>query len=270
MSTTRTAIGPSDLARLAAAIAEGGIEVIDLTHTLSPDFPTIVLPPEFGQCAPFRMEEISRYDERGPAWYWNNISMGEHTGTHFDAPIHWVSGKDLPDNSVDTIAAANFIAPACVIDVAAQSAADADFVLTIADVEAWERRHGRIPPRSWVLLRTDWSKHTGRDYANLADDGQHSPGPGAEVCRWLVAERDVHGFGTETIGTDAGQAAHFNPPYPAHYYMHGKGRYGLQCLANLDRLPPTGALIVAAPLKIRKGSGSPLRVLALVARGSRR
>ncbi len=268
MSVKRTAIGPSDLLVLAAAIAQGGIEVIDLTHTLAPDFPTIVLPPEFGQCAPFRIEEISRYDERGPAWYWNNISMGEHTGTHFDAPIHWVSGKDLPDNSVDTIPVANFFAPACVIDVAAQSAANADFVLTIADVEAWERRHGRIPPRSWVLLRTDWSKRTGRDYANLVDDGQHSPGPGAEVCRWLVAERDVHGFGTETIGTDAGQAAHFNPPYPAHHYMHGKGRYGLQCLANLDRLPPTGALIVAAPLKIRKGSGSPLRVLALVARGS--
>ncbi len=82
--------------------------------------------------------------------------------------------------------------------------------------------------------------------------------------KWLVEERDVHGFGTETIGTDAGQAAHFNPPYPAHHYMHGRGRYGLQCLTNLDLLPPTGALLLAAPLKIRQGSGSPLRVLALV------
>ncbi len=119
--------------------------MIDLTHTLTPEFPTIVMPPELGQCAPFRMEEVSRYDERGPAWYWNNFSMGEHTGTHFDAPIHWVTGKELPDNAVDTIPPAHFLAPACVIDCSAESAADPDFVLTIPFVEAWEAKHGRIP-----------------------------------------------------------------------------------------------------------------------------
>jgi kynurenine formamidase len=264
VNTKDQSMSAFDLLTFARAVAEGQIEIIDLTHILAPEFPTIVMPPELGQCAPFRMEEISRYDERGPAWYWNNFSMGEHTGTHFDAPIHWVSGKDLPDSSVDTIPVANFIAPACVIDVSRQSGANADFVLTIANIEAWEARHGRIPPHHWVLLRTDWSKRNGRDYVNLGEDGQHSPGPGPEAMRWLVEERDIHGFGTETIGTDAGQAFHFNPPYPAHYYAHGKGRYGLQCLTNLDRLPPTGAVIFAAPLKIRKGSGSPLRVLALV------
>jgi len=84
------------------------------------------------------------------------------------------------------------------------------------------------------------------------------------VMRWLVEERGVIGFGTETIGTDAGQAGHLEPPYPAHHFLHGDGRYGLQCLCNLDQLPPTGAVIVAAPLKIQNGSGSPLRVLALV------
>jgi kynurenine formamidase len=259
-------MAPLDLLGFVAAIADGSIAVIDLTHTLAPDFPTIVMPPELGQCAPFRMEEISRYDERGPAWYWNNLSMGEHTGTHFDAPIHWVSGKDLPNASVDTIPPANFIAAACVIDISRQAAANPDYALTVADAVAWEKQHGRIAPRSWVLLRTDWSKRQGRDYVNMGDDGQHSPGPGVDVCRWLVEERDVHGLGTETIGTDVGQANHFNPPYPAHYYMHGKGRYGLQCLTNLDLLPPTGAVVFAAPLKVRKGSGSPLRVLALVPR----
>ena len=256
----------TDLLAFANAVAAGEVAVVDLTHTLSPEFPTIVMPPELGQCAPFRMEEVSRYDERGPAWYWNNISMGEHTGTHFDAPVHWISGKDLPNNSVDTIAPANFIAPAVVIDISQQSAANPDYELTVADVAAWEQAHGRIPPRHWVLLRTDWSKRTGRDYANMREDGQHSPGPCPEVVRFLVEERDLLGLGTETIGTDAGQAFHFNPPYPAHFYMHGKGRYGLQCLANLDLLPPTGSVILAAPLKIRRGSGSPLRVLALVPR----
>ena len=137
-------------------------------------------------------------------------------------------------------------------------------MLTIPFVEAWEARHGRIEAGSWLLLRTDWSKRDGRAYANLQNDGAHTPGPEPEVVKWLVEERDILGFGTETIGTDAGQAQHFNPPFPAHFYMHGKGRYGLQCLTNLDQLPPTGVVIVAAPLKIKQGSGSPLRVLALV------
>src|ERR1700757_3364095 len=200
-----------DLMAFARAVANGGIRVIDLTQTLAQEFPTIALPPELGQCAPFRMEEVSRYDERGPAWYWNNISLGEHTGTHFDAPVHWISGKDLPHNSVDTIPPANFIAPAAVIDISRQSAANPDYELTVADVEAWEKRHGRIPSRSWVLLRTDWSKRQDREYVNMREDGQHTPGPCPEVVRFLVEERDVHGLGTETIGTDAGQAFHFNP-----------------------------------------------------------
>ncbi len=249
----------------AAALAGGRVRVIDLTQTLSPDFPTIQLPPQFGQCAPFTIEEVSRYDERGPAWYWNNISMNEHTGTHFDAPVHWVSGKDFPNNTTDTIPAEKFIAPAVVIDCARETAGNADFLLTKDMIVAWEARHGRIPDGVWVLLRTDWSKRSGAAYANVREDGAHTPGPDVGAIKFLVEERDVLGFGTETIGTDAGQAFGFQPPFPAHFFMHGKGRYGLQCLCNLDKLPPTGALIVAPPLKIKGGSGSPLRVLALVA-----
>nr|MDA8248558.1 cyclase family protein [Rhodospirillales bacterium] len=143
------------LSDFAADIAGGRVRVIDLTQTLSADFPTIQLPPQFGACAPFRMEEVSRYDERGPAWYWNNISMNEHTGTHFDAPVHWVSGKDFPDNTTDTIPAEKFIAPAVVIDCATQTAANPDFLLTRDAILAWEGRHGRIPNGAWVLLRTD-------------------------------------------------------------------------------------------------------------------
>ena len=111
------------LAGFTAALATGAIRIVDLTQTLGPDFPTIVLPPEMGQSHAFRMEEISRYDERGGAWYWNNLTFGEHTGTHFDAPIHWVSGRDLPNNSTDTIPVADLIAPAVVIDCSKQSAA---------------------------------------------------------------------------------------------------------------------------------------------------
>jgi len=241
------------------------LRLVDLTQTLSPDFPPIVLPPEMGQSRPFRMEQISRYDENGPAWYWNNVSFGEHTGTHFDAPIHWISGRDLPNNSVDALPVEHFIAPACVVDCSAEARADADFLLTVEHIQAWEQRHGRIAAGSWVLMRTDWSKRSDPvAYQNLDDTGQHTPGPDPACVRFLVTARNVLGFGTETIGTDAGQAAHFKPPYPCHYYMHGAGKYGLQCLCNLDLLPPTGALIVAAPLKILQGSGSPLRVFGLV------
>ncbi|MBC2770010.1 MULTISPECIES: cyclase family protein [Pusillimonas] len=252
------------LTQFLGELLSGKIKMVDLTETLTPDFPTIQLPPEFGQAWPFRIEEISRYDERGPAWYWNNFSMSEHTGTHFDAPVHWVSGKDQPNNCVDTIPLDAFIAEACVIDCSAQAAQDPDFLLTIDFVEQWEKQHGRIPERAWVLMRTDWSKRDKpTDYLNMQDDGGHSPGPDAQVVPWLIKERNVHGFGTESVGTDAGQAAHLDPPYPCHYYMHGNNRYGLQCLTNLDQLPAKGALIFSAPLKIRSGSGSPLRVLAL-------
>ncbi len=253
------------LADLADAMVSGALRTIDLTQTLSPDTPILSLPPEFGQCAPFSVEEISRYDDRGVAWYWNNFTMSEHTGTHFDAPVHWITGKDLADNSVDTVPPADFIAPAVVIDVSREAAANPDFLLSVADIEAWESDHGRIPPRHWVLMRTDWSKRSVADYVNRRDDGAHTPGPSAEAVRFLVEERDAHGFGVETIGTDAGQAHLLDPPYPAHTLFHGAGRYGLQCLENLDQLPATGALIFAAPLKIKGGSGSPLRVLALVA-----
>src|SRR5256714_1073600 len=256
----------SALTELPSSLAGGKFRVVDLTHPLSPDFPAIALLPEMGQAWPFRIEEVSRYDERGPAWYWNNFSCGEHTGTHFDAPIHWISGKDLPNNAVDSIAPERFIGPAFVIDCSKEAAQNADYLLTVDHLKAWEKKHGRIAARSWVLMRTDWWKKW-RDpvaFQNYDEEGQHTPGPEVDAVKFLVEERDVLGFGTETIGTDAGQAYHLRPPYPCHYYMHGAGRYGLQCLANLDQLPPTGAVVVAAPLKIQNGSGSPLRVLALV------
>ena len=252
------------LGELAAKMASGDVRVVDLTHTLDPDFPVIILPPEFGQCARFRMEEISAYDHRGPAWKWNNIHLSEHTGTHFDAPAHWISGRDLPRNAVDSIPPADFVGPVCVIDCSAGAAEDEDYELTPEIIEAWEADHGRITAGSWVLMRTDWSKKHGAEYLNMREDGPHSPGPTPDGIRFLIDQRDIRGFGVETVGTDAGQGSHYTPPFPAHYYLHGAGKYGLQCLANLDQLPPTGAMLLAAPLKIKDGTGSPLRVLALV------
>jgi kynurenine formamidase len=254
----------SALSIFASAIASGNIRTVDLTQSLSEETPVLVLPEPFGQTAPFSRQEISAYDERGVAWHWNNFTTGEHTGTHFDAPVHWVTGKDLPENTVDTIPVERFVGSAVVIDASREAAADPDFVLTVDFIQSWEAEHGRVPARSWVLLRTDWSKRTGDAYTNRREDGAHTPGPDPDAIRFLIEQRDIIGFGVETIGTDAGQAHLMDPPYPAHTLLHGAGLYGLQCLENLDQLPATGALIVAAPLKIAGGSGSPLRVLAFV------
>lgn len=253
----------SALAKFTEALMSGGVETIDLTHPLDPDFPVLILPDQFGQCAPFKIEEVAHYDDRGPAWYWRNFSCNEHTGTHFDAPIHWVTGKNIPNSSVDTLRVDGFIRPACVLDFSKEVAANADFILTAAHIRDWEKRHGEIPAGWWVLFRTDWSKRPWNEYLNMREDGAHSPGPDAGAVK-LMIDRDAVGFGVETIGTDAGQAFGFDPQYPAHTLLHGAGKFGLQCLKNLDRLPARGALVIAPPLKIKNGSGSPLRVLALV------
>lgn len=254
------------LNQFAQDIATGALRVIDLTHTLSDEFPALQLPPQFGQVWAFKSERISHYDEAGPAWYWNNFSCGEHTGTHFDAPIHWVSGKDHAQNTVDTIDPRQFIGPAVVVDASAEVAKNEDWLLTVDYLKAWEDQYQRIPAGAWVLFRTDWAKRISQptSYVNMREDGAHTPGPTQEAVEWLIKERDVRGFGVETINTDAGQSYAWPLPYPCHTLMHGANKYGLQCLQNLDQLPPTGAVIVAAPLKIQGGSGSPLRVLALV------
>ena len=253
------------LSQLTTAISSGAISIVDLTLPLQDATPIIQLPQEFGPSKPFRLEEISKYDSRGPAWYWNNFSCGEHTGTHFDAPIHWITGKDHAKNATDSIAVERFIAPACVIDVSREAEKNSDFLLTIQHVDSWEKQHGRIETGSWVLMRTGWSKRQGaQEFLNMKEDGAHVPGPHPDLVPFLAKERNVIGWGSEGVGTDAGQAFRFNPPFPCHSGMHGSNKFGLASLVNLDQLPPKGATVIAAPLKIVGGSGSPCRVLALV------
>ena len=255
---------PSTLSQLIDDLAAGRLRIVDLTQRLGPETPVIGLPPIFAASPGVTIDVISRYDERGPAWYWNTLRFGEHTGTHFDAPVHWVTGKDRRENSCDTIPARRFVGPACVIDVSRDVDANPDFLLTPARIDAWESEHGRIPAGAWVLLRTGWSRRTDpAAFLNVAADGPHSPGFDPRASRLLAEDRDILGVGVETIGTDAGQAGTFNPPFPNHAIMHGAGKFGLASLCNLDQLPPTGAVVIAAPLKIAGGSGSPLRVIAI-------
>jgi kynurenine formamidase len=257
------------LAQLVEGLNRGDFRIVDLTQPLGPQTPVIGLPPIFASSPGMTIGVISEYDERGPAWYWNTIACGEHTGTHFDAPVHWITGRDLPESACDTIPARRFIGPACVIDVSGDVATNPDFLLTPDRIEAWEQKHGRIPSGAWVLLRTGWSRRSDpAAFLNVASDGPHSPGFDARASQMLALERDILGVGVETIGTDAGQAGTFQPPFPNHSIMHGAGKFGLASLCNLDQLPPTGAIVIAAPLKIVRGSGSPVRALAIVQRAN--
>jgi kynurenine formamidase len=256
----------SVLQALVSGISGGSIAVVDLTAPLSGETPILKLPEPFADTAIFSLEEISRYDDRGPAWYWNNIRTGEHTGTHLDAPVHWVTAKDGED--VSQIRPRRLVAPAAVIDVSERVAADPDFLLEVDDVRRWEAAHGPLPAGSWLLLRTGWDARSGSQEAflNADETGPHTPGISVEAAKWLAEEAPVIGVGVETVGTDAGAAHSFDPPFPCHTFVLGAGKYGLTQLQNLNELPPTGAVLITAPLPIVGGSGSPTRVLALVER----
>ena len=258
------------LTDLGAALLSGAVRVVDCTATLGPKTPLLRLPEDVAKNTPrVKIHKISEYDVDGPWWAWNWLELGEHSGTHFDAPHHWLSGKDFPDGFTDTLDVQRLIAPVNVIDCSAESAADPDFLLTAEGVKAWEARHGAINPGEWVVMRTDWDKrmHDEELFLNPDPDPHnddfHTPGPSPDCIDYLLS-RGIVGWGTQCVGTDAGMAGKFSPPYPAHNFLHRDNCFGLASLCNLDQLPPKGAILIVPPLKIEQGTGSPLRVLALV------
>ncbi len=253
------------LAGLASALLSGSVKVVDLSAPLGPETPVIYLPPQIGKnTPPVKVHTISHYDQDGPFWAWNWLELGEHTGTHFDAPVHWITGKDYADGTTDRIPAKNFVAPVNVIDRSKEATANPDYLLTVESIKEWESQHGAIEAGSWVLLRTDWYKRNGstESFLNADANGPHSPGPTAEAIEYLLS-KGIIGWGSETVGTDAGSAGGMNPPFPAHNLMHKANKYGLASLCHLDQLPAKGAVLIAAPLKFVNGTGSPVRALAL-------
>jgi kynurenine formamidase len=254
------------LKNLLDGLADGSVQVVDLTQPLSETTPVLVLPDPFANTPHLSRKRLSRYDADGPAWAWDVLELGEHTGTHLDAPIHWITGKEGED--VASIPPSRLVGPAVVIDRTAAVAEDPGYLLTVADLEAHEAEHGPIQPGSWVLFRTGWSARANDEAAflNAGAEGPVTPGPDVEASRWLAEHPNVVGFGVETVGIDAGAAGGFDPGFPVHNFLLGAGRYGLTQLANLDALPASGALIVVAPLKLVDGTGSPSRVLAFVER----
>lgn len=254
------------LAELLEMITSGAVEVVDLTAPLSSETPVLRLPPPFANTIHLSLEEVSNFDEAGPMWHWHNIHTGEHTGTHLDAPVHWATGR--AGLSVDAIPPTRLIGPAVVIDISDDVAANPDYLLEPDHLLGWEAAHGAIPDGSWLLLRSGWSSRASAEAAflNADENGPHTPGPSVDAARWLANERGITGLGVETVGIDAGSAGGMEPAFPAHHFLLGAGRFGLTQLQNLDRLPATGAALVVSPLPIVGGTGSPVRVFALVER----
>jgi kynurenine formamidase len=254
------------LGGLGAMLLSGDVEVVDCTGVLGPDTPIIQLPPDFAKNTPkVEIHKISEYDADGPFFAWNWMVLGEHSGTHFDAPHHWITGKDYADGFTDTLNVQRLVAPVNVIDCSKETEANPDFLLTADLIKAWEAEHGEIGAGEWVVMRTDWDKraHDEALFLNADETGPHSPGPTPDAIEYLLSKKIV-GWGSQCIGTDAGQAGGMQPPYPAHNLLHRDNCFGLASLANLDKLPAKGAILIAAPLKIERGTGSPIRALALV------
>lgn len=247
-----------------ASLASGTVKVHDLTAPLSAETPTLVLPEPFANLIDFSIEQVSAYNEPGPFWKHHNIHTGEHIGTHLDAPIHWVTGKDGKD--VSQLDPQRLVGPAVVLDFSAEASADPDFLIDVEHLKAWQREQGGFPANAWLLFRTGWDQygHDKRAFLNLDDTGSHTPGFTAECARYIAEELEISGIGVETVGIDAGNAGALEPPFPMHYYLLGADKYGITSLKNLDKLPTFGAMIVVAPLPIVGGTGAPTRVLALV------
>ena len=228
----------------------GNAKVVDLTIPLGPD---VVMWP--GAPAP-EVETLVTVAHDG--YFARRVSFFEHSGTHFDAPCHFIEGKA----TVDQIPAQSLVRPAVVIDISARVGSDADAVLTLAEVQDFETAHGRIPEGAAILLRTGWEDFNSDSVRYAGEPGNlRFPGFGVEAATFLVQHRKAGALGTDTLGIDPGSATDF----PVHSQIsHPAGLWHLENLQNLKDLPPLGAWIVVGVLPLIGGSGSPARVLALV------
>lgn len=232
-------------------------KLVDLTHAF--DDRTIYWP----TAKPFSWEKESWGPDAEGKWYAaGRYSASEHGGTHLDAPIHFAERRQ----SADQIPIGRLIGPAVVIDIYQAAAKDRDYLLSVADILAWEAAHGRIPANAIVLVRTGWDRFWGDRKAYLGTDAPsdaanlHFPGISKEAAELLARDRDVDAVGIDTPSLDHGPSRDF----AAHRTLAAANIYGLENVANLGRLPPTGATVIALPMKIRGGSGGPARIVAIL------
>ncbi|WP_457652273.1 cyclase family protein [Rhodocaloribacter sp.] len=243
-----------------AAFSDG--EIIDLTYAF--DENTVYWPTASG------FEKTTDFEGITDAGYYYaaySFCTAEHGGTHLDAPVHFAEGQ----RTTDEIPLTQLIGPAVVVDVTEQAAADRDYLVKTADFEAWEAEHGRLPDGVIVLLRTGFGRFWPDRTAYMGTDERgadavpklHFPGLDPEAARWLVEHRAIHAIGLDTPSIDYGQSRLFE----THRTLFAANIPAFENVANLDRLPETGFTVIALPMKIRGGSGGPLRIVAVVPEG---
>jgi kynurenine formamidase len=225
--------------------------VVDLTHVLSPEFPTF-----------FGVPGITldkRYDFKKDGFNINWWNVVEHCGTHMDAPIHFSENGATSEK----IPAEQLVAPLAVIDVSAKAARSADYAVSQQDIADWEAKNGRLPDGCCVAMNSGWQQHVtnaakfvGKDAAGV----MHFPGFSGAATEWLMKERNVLGLAVDTLSLDPGNSKDFK----THYSWLPAGRWGIECIANLDKVPPSGATLVAGLPKVKDATGGPSRILALV------
>jgi kynurenine formamidase len=234
-----------------AAPARQFTAAVDLTHTMSPDFPTFFGVPGI------EMEKKFDIKKDGFNLYWWRIV--EHAGTHLDAPIHFSEAGA----TAEKIPADTLVVPLAVIDVTAKATQNPDYLLTREDIAAWEARHQRLPDNCCVAMHSGWAtrvgdagKYTGKDSSGVF----HFPGVAPEAADWLMKERQVAGLAVDTLSLDNGPSKDFK----VHYAWLPSGRWGLENVANLDKVPAAGATLVVGLAKVKDATGGPARLIALV------
>jgi len=233
--------------------AAGFHAVVDLTHTINEKVPTF----ELSEKSPYEATTVGTLEKN--QYFARNISLPEHFGTHMDAPAHFARGMW----TIDQVPPERLVAPLVVLDVSANVKNHPDYLVSVQDIAGWEHINGQIPPGAVVMVRTGWDGRwdSVRDFRNADARGiMHFPGYSLEAAKFLVAGRDVFGLGIDTLSADCGSSTDF----PVHHYALAHSVYQLENVANLDRVPSTGAIVVVAPMKLEGGSGSPARILALV------
>jgi len=232
-------------------LPKGFRDVHDLTHTFSPKTPV------FPAFKPIQIRP--KFSIAKDGFFANEITFDEHTGTHMDGPVHFVAGGQ----TADKLPADKFIAPLAVISIESRAAKNADALVSVGDVLEWEKQHGRLPAGAFVAMHSGWGSRVANADRFLNKDGKgtmHAPGFSEEVAKFLVKERDIVGAGVDTLSLDAASASKF----VAHLALLGGGKYGVELLANLNAVPPSGATIIVGGPKHEGASGGPCRVYAVV------
>ena len=232
-----------------AALAGGHGGVVDMTHTLSPEFPTWGGPPGIA------IEQFARFEKDG--YNLLNLTINEHTGTHIDAPLHF----SADGTAVDEIAVTDLVAPLCVIDIAARAAEDADAQVTPEDIAAWTDAHGPIPPHACVAMHSGWGTKTDSDaFRGFDGTAQHYPGFHVDAAQMLIEDGNAASIAVDTLSLDHGPS----PDFATHYLWLPSGRFGIENLANLHEVPASGATLVIGAPKHKGGTGGPARIFAMV------